>query len=143
MKLAYEAVSQGRALSAFRDILSAQGADPSIVDDPDRLPMAEHITPVRAEQAGRLVSADAKLLGTASNTLGAGRLQVTDPVDPAVGLYLYKKVGDSVAVGDVLCDVHWNKEGRFKDAMPLIRQAFAIGRVARDKPPLIHAVLEG
>ena len=53
---------------------------------------------------------DAKLLGLASNALGAGRNHVEDIIHPAVGLYLEKKLGDRVKRGEILCQIHWNDE---------------------------------
>ena len=87
---------------------------------------------------------DAKLLGLASNALGAGRNRVEDTIDPAVGLYLEKKIGDRVKRGDVLCQIHWNDESRFRDALPLIEQAIEVkSRPRGQSRPLIHAVMEG
>jgi thymidine phosphorylase len=143
MKMAYEAVSQGRALDAFKKIVRTQGGDPAIVDHPDRLPQAKSISAIRAKQSGYIVRADARLLGAASSVLGAGRLRVTDKVDPAVGLYLHKKTGDAVRVGEVLCDIHWNEKERYDRAVSLVESAFGVERTFGNKPPLIHAVLEG
>ena len=42
--------------------------------------------------------------------LGGGRAKMDDTIDHAVGIVLNKKVGDSVAKGDVLAYIHANKE---------------------------------
>jgi thymidine phosphorylase len=66
-----------------------------------------------------------------------------DTIDPAVGLYLAKKIGDRVKRGDVLCKIHWNDKRRLRDALPLVEQAFEVkSKVGRIRP-LIHAVMEG
>lgn len=142
-QLAYEAVSSGEAWRRFREIVRAQGGDLDVIDHPEKLPRADHVDPFVASKSGFLARADAKLLGVASNTLGAGRLRVDDKVDLAVGLQMRKRAGDRVKKGDVLCDVHWNDSSRLELALPLIRQAFEI-RATRTRPrPLVHAVLEG
>jgi pyrimidine-nucleoside phosphorylase len=142
-KMAYEAVSKGEAAKRFRQIIRAQGGDERVVDDPDLLPKAAHRQDFRARVAGFVTQCDAKLLGLASNALGAGRNRVDDVIDPAVGLYVEKKLGDRVSRGDVLCQIHWNDEKRLGDALALIEQAFEIkARPARSRP-VIHAVLEG
>jgi pyrimidine-nucleoside phosphorylase len=143
MKLAYEAVSKGEARKRFGEIIQAQHGDPRVLDNPDLLPKAGNVSSIRAKESGYIVRADAKLLGTGSNALGAGRLRVDDEVDPSVGLYLHKKVGDRVAAGDVICDIHWNDKDRFSAALPLIQDAFSVGRRLVRPSPLIHAVLEG
>jgi thymidine phosphorylase len=78
-----------------------------------------------------------------SNALGAGRNRVDDRIDPAVGLYLEKKVGDPVKRGDVLCLIHWNDEERLRDAIPHLQAAFEIRSRRPAARPLIHAVLQG
>jgi pyrimidine-nucleoside phosphorylase len=142
-KMAYEAVSSGAAAEKFRQIISAQGGDIRVVDNPDLLPRAAHVEEFRSRSNGFVTRCDARLLGMASNTLGAGRNRVDDIIHPAVGLYLEKKIGDRVSRGETLCRIHWHDKQRLKNAMPLIEQAFEIGAQHSNRRPLIHAILEG
>ena len=142
-KLAYEAVSRGEAARRFRQIISAQGGDERVMDNPDLLPRAAQIQDFRAKANGFLVRCDAKLMGLASNALGAGRNRVEERIDPAVGLYLEKKLGDRVVKGDVLCRIHWNDEHRLASALPLIERAFEVKTSRPKGRPLIHAILKG
>jgi thymidine phosphorylase len=140
---AYEAVSKGAAAERFRRIIREQEGDERVVDHPDLLPKAKHVETLSAKSAGFITRCDAKLLGLASNALGAGRNTMDDTIDPAVGLLLKKKLGDRVTRGETLCEVHWNHAERARAARPLIENAFEI-KPRRSKPrPLIHAVLEG
>jgi pyrimidine-nucleoside phosphorylase len=142
-KMAYEAVSKGHALRRFREIVRLQGGDDRVIDDSSLLPQAGNIQEFRSRSHGFVTRCDAKLLGLASNALGAGRNRMEDTIDPAVGLYLAKKTGDRVKRGDVLCQIHWNDKRRLRDALPLIEQAFEVkSKVGRIRP-LIHAVMEG
>ena len=142
-KLAYEAVSKGEAAKRFRQIIAAQGGDERVMDNLDLLPRAAHTQDFRAKTTGFVVRCDAKSLGLASNTLGAGRNRVEDSIDPAVGIYLEKKLGDRVVKDAVLCRIHWNDKDRLSMALPLIEQAFEVkARPARHRP-LIHAILKG
>jgi len=142
-KLAYEAVSQGAAADRFRRIIREQDGDERVIDNPNILPQARHIAEFRARSKGFVSRCDAKLLGLASNALGAGRNKLEDEIDPAVGLYLKKKLGDPVARGETLCEIHWNDEKRLQTAVPLIEQAFEVKTRPGRNRPLIHAVLEG
>ncbi len=143
LKLAYEAVSKGGAAERFREIIIAQGGDGRVVDNPDLLPKAAHIREFRAASNGFLARCDARLLGLACNALGAGRNRVEDVIDPAVGIYLEKKLGQRVKKGDALCRIHWNDDKRLKNALPLVEKALEIKSRAVRRRPLIHAVLEG
>ncbi len=142
-KLAYEAVSMGEAAERFRRIIREQDGDERVMDNPDLLPRAAHIQAFPARSKGFVARCDAKLLGLASNALGAGRNKVEDLIDPAVGLYLKKKLGDRVIRGETLCEIHWNDEKRLRDALPLIEKAFEVKARPAKSRPLIHAVLEG
>jgi pyrimidine-nucleoside phosphorylase len=143
-KRAYEAVSKGEAAKRFRQIIQAQGGDSRVMDDPGNiLPRAEQILEVHAKTSGFVTRCDARLLGLASNSLGAGREHVEDLIDPAVGIQLEKKLGDRVIKGDVLCRIHWNEERRLANALPTIEEAFQIKARPVRRRPLIHAILEG
>lgn len=142
-KMAYEAVSKGEAAEKFRQIIRAQGGDGRVVDNPGLLPKAANVQEFHARSNGFVTRCDAKLLGLASNALGAGRNRVDDIIHPAVGLYLEKKLGDRVKRGDVLCQIHWNDAKRLRDATPLIQQAFEVKARPAKSRPLIRAVLEG
>ena len=142
-RLAYEAVSKGKAAERFRQMISEQDGDERIMENPDLLPKAAHIQELTARTRGFVTRCDAKLLGLASNALGAGRNKIEDSIDPAVGLYLKKKLGDRVTRGETLCEIHWNDKERLRNAVPLIEKAFEIKARPAPRRPLIHAVLEG
>ena len=142
-RLAYEAVSKGHAADRFIAIIRAQNGDARILENPDILPKASHIREFRAPSTGYISRCDAKLLGLASNALGAGRNRVDDNIDLAVGIYLEKKLGDRVTRGEALCKIHWNDEKHLREGLTLIKQAFEIKSRPAKTRPLIHAVLEG
>ena len=142
-KMAYEAVSKGAASDKFKQIIQAQGGDARVVDNPDLLPRTPFVDELRSPRAGFVTRCDAKLLGLASNALGAGRDRVDDVVHPAVGLYLERKAGDAVKRGDTLCRIHWNDEKRLQSAKALIEKAFEVKARPVPQRPLIHATLEG
>jgi pyrimidine-nucleoside phosphorylase/thymidine phosphorylase len=142
-RMAYDAVSSGEAAARFRVIIRSQGGDERVVDRPSLLPIAKNVRELRAKQSGFLSRCDARLLGLASNALGAGRNRVEDSIDPGVGLYIEKKMGDPVRRGDTLCRIFWNDEDRLAAALPLIHEAFQIGERGVRPPPLIHAVFRG
>jgi pyrimidine-nucleoside phosphorylase len=140
-RMALETIQNGSARQRFFDIVEAQGGDSRALKNFDLLPKARSISLLKANRTGVVVRADARLIGEACNALGAGRLRMEDTIDPAVGVYLRKKVGDRVTRGETLCDVHWNDEERFRAAMPQLNEAFRIGDRAARRRPLIFDVL--
>jgi pyrimidine-nucleoside phosphorylase len=142
MRMASEAVSSGAARQRLLDIVAAQGGDVRLIENTELLPKASHVTPLAARRSGIVVRADAWRLGTAARALGAGRLKVEDAIDPAAGLVLHKKVGNPVRKGEPLCDLHWNDEGRYREALPHAEAAFEIRDKAVRPRPLIWEVLQ-
>jgi pyrimidine-nucleoside phosphorylase len=141
IRMAQEAVKSGTAKQRFFDIVQAQGGDIRTLENPMLLPTARNITTLKATQAGVVVRANARLIGEACHALGAGRGKTDDIIDPAVGVFLRRKVGDRAARGESLCDIHWNDEERLRSAMPLLKAAFQIGERAVRRRPLILEVL--
>jgi pyrimidine-nucleoside phosphorylase len=140
--LAAEMISTGRAREKFREIVGLQGGDAGAIDDPGRLPQAEHKIDVLSPAAGFVTSMLCEQLGTASVLLGGGRERKEDSVDPAVGMMIHKKVGDSVAVGEPLCTIYYNSAARLERAHPLIEQSYKIEAAPPLKArPLIHRVI--
>jgi thymidine phosphorylase len=142
-KMAREALAKGDAAKRFREIIRMQGGRERVMDDSAILPKATHVQAVKSAISGFVTRCDAKRMGLASNALGAGRHRVDDAIDPAVGIYLLKKVGDKVTRGEPLCEVHWNDESRLRDALPLIKEAYEIKSRAAKPRPLIHRVFSG
>jgi pyrimidine-nucleoside phosphorylase/thymidine phosphorylase len=132
------AIADGRGLAKWRELVAAQGGDPRIVDEPDRLPRAATLVEVASPVAGLVEAIDGEALGLAAMALGAGRARVEDRVDPAVGLMLRKKVGDRVARDEPLVVVHRNQGGEPQPRVASrILAAYAIGPGPVAPPPLI------
>jgi pyrimidine-nucleoside phosphorylase len=118
-----EMLDNGKGLAKFRELIEAQGGDVSMVDDPDKLPQASIKEDVKAEKGGYVAQINALLVAQASLQLGAGRARKTDPVDPAVGVIVHRKVGDRVEEGDIMFTIHANDETLLSQARDLLRQA--------------------
>jgi pyrimidine-nucleoside phosphorylase/thymidine phosphorylase len=108
---AAHAVTSGAAFGKFRAIVEAQGGDPRVVDEPERLPRARHVAPALAPRAGFVAAIDAYAVGELIVRMGGGRAQKDDKIDHRVGLVLARKVGDRVEAGEPLAQVHSERDG--------------------------------
>jgi len=115
-----EALASGAGLRKFQEIIGLQGGDPRVCDDVSRLPRAAQTVELHAESAGRVTGIACRAVGTAAMLLGAGRETVDSKIDPAVGLVLRKKVGDTVSAGEPLATVHVNDRGRLDEALAML-----------------------
>ena len=91
-----EVISSGKAFEVFREMVTAQGGDIRQVNDPSLLPTAQYSLNVTAEKDGYVSHINCQQIGIASVHTGAGRRVKEDSVDPAAGIYIYKKVSDRV-----------------------------------------------
>ncbi|HEV8420142.1 MAG TPA: thymidine phosphorylase [Actinomycetota bacterium] len=136
--IAEGALDSGEAARAFARMVEAQGGDPRVVDDPwSVLPRA----PVRREldsAGGWLQEVDAEALGRAAAALGAGRMKKGDPIDPAVGVEFFPKIGDRVEPGAPIGVVHARDEEAAVACEERIRRAIILGEEPVQAPPLIY-----
>jgi len=131
------AVQDGTALAKLREIVSWQGGDPRVVDDPALLPHARATADVLSGAEGYVTAIDAEAIGLAAMGLGAGRESVESPIDPAVGIVLLRKVGERIAAQEPLAQIHYNRTERVEDAKARILHAFRIGPAAPEPRPLV------
>ena len=135
-------IASGKALDRFRQMVELQGGDPQTIDDPKKLPQAQHRMIVSSPKSGYLSSLQCEQVGTACVILGGGRERKEDSVDPAVGIGLHKKVGDAVSAGEPLATIHYNDESRAIRTRQLLQQSYQItDSPMREKRPLIHRVI--
>jgi len=140
--LAEQTIASGAALKKFRQMVELHGGDVRTIDDPGRLPSAEHRVHVTSPRAGFVSSIICEQIGTACVVLGGGREKKEDSVDPAVGIAVHKKIGDSVAAGEPLCTVHCHSDAQAARAVQLLKASYAISDTAPvHRPALIHRAI--
>jgi pyrimidine-nucleoside phosphorylase len=133
------ALLDGSALACFRDMVTAQGGDPRVIDAADDLlPRAPVRRSLAADQAGTLTGTDATAIGEAARALGAGRRRPSEAIDPAVGIVLTPKVGDRLEAGASIGQVHARDEASADAAASAVRAALEIGDAPVEAPPLVH-----
>ena len=133
-----EVIRNGKALEKFKEFIQNQGGDPSVVDHPDRLPKAQYLIELPAQQDGVVAELVADEIGTA-RCAGAGRATKESEIDLAVGLMLNKKVGDAVKKGDSLVTIHANREN-VDDVKQKLYESIRIADHA-DAPVLIYDIV--
>jgi pyrimidine-nucleoside phosphorylase len=134
-------VTNGAALEKLRAIVTAQGGDAEVIDEPNRLPQAEHNEPLRALRGGVVCEVDAMKVALAALRLGAGRSRTEDAVDPAVGVAGLVKIGERTEMGSTLCMIHANDMGALAEARQMLQDAIVIGDQPASVPRLVEDVL--
>jgi len=109
-QVACEVLDSGDALRKMEEIISAQGAI-------KRLPFSEYQQKFFAEKSGCVSEIKNKTITKVSRLAGA-------PVTKTAGLYLHKKVGDSVKKGEVLFVVHSGSEEKARHVVTFLKEEF-------------------
>jgi thymidine phosphorylase len=137
------AISSGKALARFREIVELQGGDPGITEDYGRLPQARHQAELTAPGDGYVKTIDTQNVGLALCLLGAGRETVDSVIDPGVGMRVHKKIGDRVAAGEPLCTLFYNDEHRYQEARRRLLDSYAFSESPTERPQLIKQTIAG
>ncbi|MDZ4806018.1 MAG: thymidine phosphorylase [Candidatus Eisenbacteria bacterium] len=133
-KLIEGAIADGSGLERFRRLITAQGGDPSVLEDPSRLPAAPVRIELTALEDGWVVDVDPRMIGEAIIDLGGGRRRAEDAIDPAVGVDLAVTRGDAIRSGQLMATIHAaDRGGRVQFVEESVRRAIGVG--AKPPPP--------
>jgi pyrimidine-nucleoside phosphorylase len=139
LEMAKRQIFNGKAFEKLKEMVAAQGGDPSVLDDNRKFEQAKvHIT-VPAKQEGYLYAMNTEQCGIASVELGAGREKKEDSIDFSAGIILRKKVGDYVKKGETIADFYSSSKEKCIQAETLFESAVTIKEEAPKPIPLIHA----
>ncbi len=123
------ALDTGEAVRRAERWVQAQGGDPRVVSEPERLPRAATETTALAPRSGFVTSIDARALGNLLVCMGGGRERKEDAIDPGVGIHLLRKMGDPAREGEALARI------RARQAAPEWAAAAAAAYGIGDRPP--------
>jgi pyrimidine-nucleoside phosphorylase len=131
----------GSGYKKLKEVIEAQGGNPSVLDRFDLLPNASGAREITSPRSGFISQIKAEDIGQASSMIGAGRDTKDDQIDPAVGVILEVKVGEKVEAGAVLCRLYYTKEDHLEEAAQLVEDAFRISSHSPEERELILEVV--
>lgn len=134
-------LKEGAAFNKFKEMITAQGGNPEVIDRPELLPLAKHCNKIKADISGYIQKIDSRLIGESAMLLGAGREKKESEIDLSVGIVLKKKVGSKVNINEDLAEVHYNDLKKLKEAKNKLFSSFVIGDKKPKKLPLILATI--
>ena len=136
-----EMVDSGAAMECFRKNVEAQGGDPRVCDDPDKiLPLVKESFKVESPRSGFVTKVNTTEVGHAIAAIGGGRVRIDDTIDPSVGFVARARIGEQVGADKLLGTVYGRDESKAREAVERIQAAYEIG----DQPPteLPHLIRE-
>lgn len=132
-----ELLNNGKAMDKFKEMVEEQGGAVRVLENPEELPRAQHIHEIKAPVNGYVSAINAEVVGNTAMLLGAGRRTKDESIDPAVGVVIYKKVGDKIEAGEKLAELHFNHPAILQKASELLASAYTFSQQPPKAAPLI------
>lgn len=108
---ARELFNSGKTYEKFRDIVEAQGGDPSV--KPDDIEVGKHSASIESPVEGAVTYVDNAAITMIARAAGA-------PFDKGAGVYLHAKAGYRVNKGDPLITIYSNSSARLEEALSIV-----------------------
>lgn len=134
-----KAIASGEALRTLAAMIEMQGGDPKVVEDTALLPHTDTVVEIKADFAGYIDAMETAELGICALLLGAGRSKKEDRIDPAVGYWMKKRIGDHVDKGEAIAELHVNSRENLEEVVERFKQAVKIEDHQSKKRELIKS----
>ncbi len=112
VNLSRELIANGKAYKKFLEIVENQGGDTNFIENPEKYPEPKFKIEVKADRSGFISKMNSFEIGMLGIELGAGRMTYEDKIDPKAGFVFFKKVGDEVALGDIIAEIRTDKDSK-------------------------------
>lgn len=136
-----ESIHSKSALNKLVEMVKYQGGDVNQILNLDLLPKSKHEVVLYSKKTGYIHDLKALELGVLAMKLGAGRETKEQEVNHAVGIELFKKVGDIIDQDSPLAKIYYDSE-LSKEWINDFYDCFEIKIEICDKPKLIEKILE-
>jgi len=137
MNLMNTALVSGAAYDKFVEMVRFQGGSAEIFQKSIRIRPAERVLKINAAVDGCLEWIDTRQMGMLIIEMGGGRLKLGDNIDHSVGIVFHKKIGDSVACGDTVAEIHSSGKIPADYLKTRFLSLIRFSSVAVEPPPLI------
>lgn len=123
-------VANGKGLAKFKEFVKAQGGSASWIGKRPLTKAPQMFTAVCTDE-GYITEIHGRALGEIAMAMGAGRARKEDPIDPMVGIRLFKELGDSIKAGEPLFTLY----GKADADMARIAQEIASHIIVQSRRP--------
>ncbi|MFA7229391.1 MAG: thymidine phosphorylase, partial [Melioribacteraceae bacterium] len=123
VEISKQIVSNGKAFQKFLEIVKLQGGKTDFIKNPGKFPKSKFRETVFADKSGYLHSMDNFQIGMASLELGAGRITMSDKIDPKAGIIFYPKIGDKIKKGDLIAELFTDRKEKIDEVKRKLNEA--------------------
>lgn len=140
-RMAKKALSSGQAFDKFKEMVQAQGGDIRYVEHPEFFERDAFEGEVLAAEDGFLSGMDTEKIGVAAGLLGAGRETKDSVIDMSAGIYLEKKIGDTVKKGEPIAICYAGTKEKLNRGMAMFESSIRYSKEAPRIPKLIVDII--
>ena len=140
-RMAKKALSSGQAFEKFKEMVQAQGGDIRYVEHPEFFERDAFEGEVLAAEDGFLFGMDTEKIGVAAGLLGAGRETKDSVIDMSAGIYLKKKIGDTVKKGEPIAICYAGTKEKLNRGMAMFESSIRYSKEAPRIPKLIVDII--
>ena len=140
-RMAKKALSSGQAFEKFKEMIQAQGGDIRYVEHPEFFERDAFEGEVLAAEDGFLSGMDTEKIGVAAGLLGAGRETKDSVIDMSAGIYLKKKIGDTVKKGEPIAICYAGTKEKLNRGMAMFESSIRYSKEAPRIPKLIVDII--
>lgn len=140
-RMAKKALSSGQAYEKFKEMVQAQGGDIRYVEHPEFFERDSFEGEVLAAEDGFLSGMDTEKIGVAAGLLGAGRETKDSVIDMSAGIYLKKKIGDTVKKGEPIAICYAGTKEKLNRGMAMFESSIRYSKEAPGIPKLIVDII--
>jgi len=134
------ALADGSALRIFFSMITAQGGDISVFDNPAAFHKPGATQVLAAAESGFVSEMDTTYLGWAVQRLGAGREKAGEPVDPHAGIDFHARRGARVEQGEPLATLYATSPALLAEPIEILKDAIVISQTPPDAVPLVNRI---
>ena len=141
-KLIDKLIEERLGLEKLAQMIEYQHGNRNVVNDLSIFKKAENEIEVYLDINDKMYieEINALRIGEAAMILGAGRKELTDEIDHAVGIVLHKKIGDSVLPNESIATIYGNGINE-KEAKEMIINAYKLSKENIEKNNIIIKVV--
>src|SRR3989339_1804638 len=134
-------IDSGKAFDKFLEMAKLQDGDISYLKNPEKYPKSKIHLEVTATKTGYIESMNNFEIGMASLELGAGRMTMTDKIDPKAGIIFYPKIGDQIKKGQAIAELFTDKKEKVEQVKQKLLNAVKVSQKKTQPVKLIHKVI--
>ena len=134
-------INDGSALKILSKFIEESGGNKELVNNYDLLPKAKSVMEIFSEKEGYIKKIKTEEIGKAAMIIGAGRAKKEDEIDHAVGINIFKKVGEKIAKNEKIAEIYYNNGENVEESKNMILEAFVLTEEKVEKQKAVLKII--